>query len=313
MAAYVPSSSSDCSAEKLRLFDFDANLMHDELKPRLPEIISNAVDHGVSYFGVPGTTLKESKDIMELIGTGRYGSALLGACGVHPYSAGDEPLDTVEQIEELRKLITLPHCLSVGECGLDYSEGFPSSEVQLACFEEQIKLSIEYNKPLYLHVRDAHEDFMTLMNKYGYVSNENMSDNGDGSGSDSNSSSKVAAVHCFTGTIDELRQYTSLGFYIGLTGFILKFTGDELKVILDIIPNDKLLIETDAPYMGFAGCQMNFPEFKDKKRAKKTRFPNLPSALPLVLTRIAEVKGMSQHACAELTTNNALRFFQNKH
>ena len=196
---------------------------------------------------------------------------------------------------------------------MDYSEGFPSSEVQLACFEEQIKLSIEYNKPLYLHVRDAHEDFMTLMNKYGYVSNENISDNGDGSGSDSNSSSKVAAVHCFTGTTDELRQYTSLGFYIGLTGFILRLTGDELKVILDIIPNDKLLIETDAPYMGFAGCQMNFPEFKDKKRAKKTRFPNLPSALPLVLTRIAEVKGMSQHACAELTTNNALRFFQNKH
>ena len=146
------------------------------------------------------------------------------------------------------------------------------------------------------------------MTKYGYIDDYNENDN---SGVNS-TIRRVAAVHCFTGTVDELRQYVSLGFYIGLTGFISKLSEVELGIILDIIPNNKLLIETDAPYMGFAGCQMNFPEFKDKKRAKKTRFPNLPSALPFVLDKIANVKGMSKEKCAEVTTGNALRFFRNQ-
>ena len=149
---------------------------------------------------------------------------------------------------------------------------------------------------------------MMLMTKYGYMDNEN----DDGNGDINSSNCRIAAVHCFTGTVDELRQYVSLGFYIGLTGFIFKFSEEELKMILHIIPNNRLLIETDAPYMGFTGCQLNFPEFKDKKRAKKTRFPNLPSALPFVLGKIANAKDMTKEECAEMTTNNALRFFQNK-
>ena len=310
MSGYIRSSSCNGGANdgNLCLFDFDANLMHHDLKSRLSEVISNAQEHGVKYFGVPGTTLAESKDIMELIKSETYGSAILGTCGVHPYHAGEEPLNTLEQLEELRQLITLPQCLGVGECGLDYSEGFPSNEVQLKCFEEQIKLSVEFNKPLYLHVRNAHDDFMTLMTKYGFVNNEN-----EGANSDNSSiGGPVAAVHCFTGNNDELTQYVSLGFYIGLTGYVLKLSEEELKVIVDKIPNNKLLIETDAPYMGFAGCQTNFPEFKDKKKVKKTRFPNLPSALPFVLERIASVKNMSEEECAEITTRNALRFFENK-
>ena len=102
-------------------------------------------------------------------------------------------------------------------------------------------------------------------------------------------------------------MYNSL--LTGLTGFISKLPEEELKATLEIIPNDKLLVETDAPYMGFPGCQLNFPEYKDKKRAAKQRYPNLPSALPFVLANIAEVKGVSTHECAEMTTANALRFF----
>lgn len=277
----------------LDLFDFDANLLHKDLKPKLDEIILNANMYGVKRFGVPGTTIAESTEIIEMVKSQIYDNKIIATCGVHPYNSALEPLVEDKEIDALTRLIQLPECLAVGECGLDYSEGFPSKDFQLTAFETQLKLASTYKKPLYLHVREAHQDFKELLHKYSYNGSDNPT---------------AVAIHCFTGTLEELSIYVSLRFYIGLTGYIVNnYNLEQLKELLHLIPDDKLLIETDAPYMGFPGCLSNYE--KDKKKQKKQKYPNVPSSLPIILQMIAEAKSMSIEDCAELTTNNAMTFF----
>ena len=206
----------------LQLFDFDANLLHEDLYPRVVEVLENAKEHGVEYCGVPGTTLIDSRQILDFVQDNTSPVSLYATCGVHPYNAAENPLDNLEQIEELRRLINSSGCLGVGECGLDYSEGFPSRDIQLQCFEQQLILALETAKPLYLHVRAAHSDFMEMMAKYGY------------SAETASSLPTAAAVHCFTGTVDELREYVSCGYYIGLTGYVTKLSMETLKTILQV-------------------------------------------------------------------------------
>lgn len=287
-------SSAIAEMETHKLFDFDANLLHEDLKDRLDVIIQNANEHGVYYFGVPGTTLETSKESLHLSTSERYpSSTFVATCGVHPYNAESEPLISSTDQDELRKLVSLPHCLAVGECGLDYSESFPAKDFQIPCFENQIILAREFKKPLYLHVRAAHSDFISLLCKHGY---------------DGKNNAAALAVHCFTGSVAELEDYVALGCYIGLTGYVInKLNEDQLKEFLSHIPLNKLLIETDAPYMGFEGCLANFET--DKKKKKKQKYPNVPSALPFVLNAVSSALGLEESEVATITTRNAKEYF----
>ena len=190
--------------------------------PRIGEVLGNAREYGVEYFGVPGTTLTDSKQVLALVRETSPPACILAACGVHPYHAAEDPLDSPEQVELLRGLISDSACRAVGECGLDYSDGFPPREIQLRCFQQQLALALEIKKPLYLHVREAHEDFMGMMAKHGYSQDT------------SSSLPTAAAVHCFTGTLEELEDYVSCGYFIGLTGHIAKFSHDMLKSFLQV-------------------------------------------------------------------------------
>eukprot|EP01034_Spumella_vulgaris_P025600 gene25600-32072_t len=124
-----------------------------------------------------------------------------------------------------------------------------------------------------------------------------------------NDSPVPCVVHCFTGSVEELKQYLSFGFYIGLTGYIINsLTHDQLSEMLQLITLDRLVIETDAPYMGFKGCRMG-DSLCDKKK-KNQKYPNVPTALILIAQHIATVSGWSLEEIAEKTTDNALRFFR---
>ena len=156
-------------------------------------------------------------------------------------------------------------------------------------YRMQLELCLEVKKPLFLHVRDAHADFMEILAEYGFSAGKPLPVDG--------------LVHCFTGTNEELRQYVALGFYIGLTGSIMNKSTEELRELLELIPRNRLVVETDAPYMGFAGCRAL------EKNKKTRKYPNVPSALPKIVSRIAETLCVAHDEVAELTTQNALKFF----
>lgn len=159
--------------------------------------------------------------------------------GIHPYSVPS--VDELESsIAELNELIeSSPHCRAVGECGLDFSEGFPPAERQLAFFEAQVGLALKHKKPLFLHERQASTNFISILQRHGL---------------DQRLGQLVCpvVVHCFTGSVSELKEYIEMGFSIGITGYIFR-DGDEgvaaLRKALEqgVAPLDKIMIETDAP------------------------------------------------------------------
>jgi TatD DNase family protein len=268
----------------LGMCDFDCNILHADLRAEKERYIAAAVEAGVQWFVCPGSQLRDSRDLLELAATD---SRFLATAGVHPYNAETEPLsDTSLQL--LDEMVSAAYCRAVGECGLDYSAGFPDKEKQIPWFRAQIELALRLKKPLYLHSRAAQEDFVSTLNSLGF-------------GSSPGSSPPVAGcVHCFTGTTEELLVYLNMGFYIGLTGFVVTMDKAVLAQWLDMITLDKLVIETDAPYMGFKGARKSEPKGKDKK------YPNVPAALPLVLDAVCEASGWPRQQVIERTTRNAL-------
>ncbi len=174
--------------------------------------------------------------------------------------------------------------VAVGECGLDLSDGFPDISYQLPWFKQQLEMACALQKPLFLHERAAHELFISEIQKHDNL--------------------PPAVVHCFTGTSDELDTYLKMGFYIGVTGYICKQKhGQHLRSILPRIPLDRLLIETDAPYMGFPKCR------KGHSNPKK-QYPNVPTSLAMVVETIAKCLQLPMAQVANKTTLNARRFLR---
>jgi TatD DNase family protein len=177
----------------------------------------------------------------------------------------------------------------------------------------QISLAIEYKKPLYLHIRNAYQCFAKLLKEEtvgGLMNNYNNNacatfQSGQQTLIDylKKESGHNIVVHCFTGTLIELEYYVNLGCYIGLTGHIFSLPLETVQQMLQMIPLCRLVIETDAPYMGFKGCR----DSEDK--AKSRKYPNVPAALPKIATFIAEILNVSYEVVCLETTKNALSFF----
>ena len=273
------------------LVDFDANLLHEALRNDMDEHISVAADKGVECFVVPGSNLLDSQEALDL-GKSR-GEVIIATAGVHPYHVDDESsIFTDANQELLRSLCALETCRAVGETGLDYSDGFPDKEKQIPWFRAQVALALENKMPLFLHVRNAKNDFLAIMTELGFPKE--------------GPSPVNACVHCFTGDTEELKKYVNMGFYIGLTGYIFSMKEDStrsLKEWLDIIPQDRLVIETDSPYLGWPGCRGT------EKKKKKSKFPNVPASLSAICEEISSVSGRTYSEIASSTSENALRFF----
>ncbi len=197
--------------------------------------------------------------------------------GVHPHHAVE--LDSA-QLQAFNELARRPEVVAVGECGLDYFRNFSPHEAQLEAFEAQLQLAAQVRKPVFLHQRDAHEDFMRVMGKH-------------------RAQLTGGVAHCFTAGLDEARAYLDLDLYIGITGWICdERRGHHLREVVRHIPADRLLIETDAPYL--------LPrDLQPKPHSRR----NEPMYLPHVLAAIAEARGERYEALAEITTSNALRLF----
>ena len=257
------------------LVDIGANLTHDSFDDDRDQVIDRAADAGVKRIVVTGTNGESSQDAVALART-RPGQ-LYATAGLHPHHASNYSQATGET---LAKLTEDDAVVAVGECGLDYFRNFSTPADQRSAFELQLELALRSGLPVFLHQRDAHDDFVAVLKP----TMDNI---------------KAGVAHCFTGDRDALQEYLSMGLYIGVTGWICdERRGGALKEMIADIPLDRLMIETDAPYL--------LPRTLDPK--PKTR-RNEPAYLTEVLGVIAEAMQESETTVAQATTANAERFF----
>ena len=257
------------------LIDIGANLTHDNFADDFDEIMQRANDAGVSRMVVTGSSDQGNIDAAELADT--HPGRLYATAGVHPHHAADY---TDASDELIRSLLLRDSVVAVGECGLDYFRNYSPREAQLEAFRSQLDIAADTGFPVFLHQRDAHEDFVaTLEPALAKISR--------------------AVAHCFTGDDDSMREYLAMGLWIGITGWICdERRGAHLQSIVAKIPDDKLLIETDAPYL--------LPRTLSPKPKSRR---NEPAYLPEVLRVVAAARGQTEQHVAEITTANAIEFF----
>lgn len=257
------------------LIDIGANLTHDSFSDDFDEVLQRAATAGVSRMVVTGSSDQGNIDAAELASS--FPGRLYATAGVHPHHAADY---TDASGELIRSLALRESVVAVGECGLDYYRNYSPRAAQIEAFRSQLDIAADTRLPVFLHQRDAHDDFVEILGP---------------------ALSKVsrAVAHCFTGERESLREYLAMGLWIGITGWICdERRGAHLQEIVAEIPDDRLLIETDAPYL--------LPR-SIAPRPKSRR--NEPAYLCEVLRVVANARGQPEEHVAAITTANALEFF----
>lgn len=259
----------------MNLIDIGANLAHDSFDDDRDAVIQRAHDAGVDRMIVTGSSDDSNRRAAELVDANP--GVLFSTAGVHPHHAADYTEDSDMLIRDLAMRDTV---VAIGETGLDYFRNFSPREEQLRAFRAQLDIAVDTGKPVFLHQRDAHDDFVEVLEPVLPQLSR-------------------AVAHCFTGEHESLREYLGMGLFIGITGWICdERRGKHLYDIADVVPDDRLMIETDAPYL--------LPRTLRPK--PKTR-RNEPAWLPEVLRTLAEARGQSVEHVAKITTGNAERFF----
>ena len=237
--------------------------------------MERALCAGVAIMIVTGSSVDESQQCITF--AERYPEYLYATCGVHPHLAKDWQLDTIHR---LRSMAAHPKIVAIGETGLDYHRNYSPAEKQRYAFEQQVELACELKMPLFLHQREAHDDLLKVLSHY----RKDIED---------------AVVHCFTGTETELAAYLELDLHVGITGWICdERRGQHLHALVKDIPVDRLMIETDAPYLLPRDLQ---PQPKGRR--------NEPAYLPHILGTIARHKGIAAATLAQATTHNSIQFY----
>lgn len=256
------------------LIDIGANLMHESFDKDREEVLLSAKKEGVSAVIITGSCEKDSMSAQKYAEFSAKG-ACFSTAGVHPHNAkhcNKETLAVLESLAEREEVI------AIGECGLDFNRNFSPKEAQIYWFERQIELACGLNLPLFLHERDAFGDFLAILKRYsGRIPN--------------------AVVHCFTGDEKALGEYLDLGCYIGVTGWICdERRGEHLLSLVKKIPKDRLMLETDAPYL--------FPRALSARSSR-----NEPKNLAFIARFIAGILEKSFEVLAEETFENTKTFF----
>ncbi|HEY4183374.1 MAG TPA: TatD family hydrolase [Kofleriaceae bacterium] len=261
------------------LVDIGINLTHRSFDRDRDEVAARGEAVGVTTLVITGTSVRESQAARELARTrpGRWFST----AGVHPHAAKDCDAGT---IDTLRALAALPEVVAIGECGLDFNRNFSPRDEQERWFEAQLELAVELKMPVFLHERDAAEQMLATLERY-------------------RPRLVGGVVHCFTGTREIVEKYLALDLHIGVTGWICdERRGADLVKAAGAIPLDRLMIETDGPYLMPRKHLPPLPAGHDGRR-------NEPLFLPAVVTGIAKATGRDATEIATETTKTARQFF----
>lgn len=257
-------------------FDIGVNLTSRQFSSDRDAVIQRGIEAGVTRMVVTGTDLSASREALELAHS--WPENLWSTAGIHPHDASKFES---AHVSELRQLCSADAVVAVGECGLDHNRDYSPRDAQAICFDAQLSLAAELEMPVFMHQRDAHDDFMNILTPYL----ERL---------------PRGVVHCFTGSHSEMRSYLDHGLYLGITGWICdERRGAGLRELVREIPLERLLVETDAPYL--------IP--RDLRPKPKTR-RNEPRHLPHIVSVIAECMGIPAQEVATHSTRNALEFFQ---
>lgn len=257
------------------LVDIGANLAHDSFDRDRAAVLQRASDAGVCKIIITGSSDDSNLLAAEL--AEKSPGTLFSTAGVHPHYASQYS-DRSDAL--IRSIIEKDVVVAIGECGLDYFRNLSPRDAQLDAFERQLNIAKDTGLPVFLHQRDAHDDFVRVLTS-------------------ALPDLSRAVAHCFTGEGDSLREFVDMGLYIGITGWICdERRGKHLHDIVATVPDDKLLLETDAPYL-----------LPRTIRPKPQTRRNEPMYLPEVLRVVAEARGQSEEHVARITTENALSFF----
>lgn len=243
------------------LVDIGLNLANHAFKSDWQEVIARAEAAGVEKFVLTGTSLSITATSLELATALGEGKARFTA-GVHPHHSS-ELAGNATALGDLRGLALHPLCAAVGETGLDYARDLAPRDVQKSAFEAQIALACDIGKPLFIHEREAAEDLLRTLDKFRHHLPR-------------------CVVHCFTGTAAQAEAYLERGFYLGVTGGIGQSKRNAaLLEAIKRIPANRLMLETDAPYL-------TPPGYRPPVRGR-----NEPAAMAEIARLVAEARGES--------------------
>ena len=255
-----------------RWFDIGVNLADKRLSE--PHIIHDAFDANVKFLAATGTDIDESHKAADIAAC--HPGFVFSTAGVHPHYAKDVADD---YLQSLRTLAQRAEVIAIGECGLDFNRNFSPADTQLRVFEQQLELAVELQLPVFLHERDAFEQQIALLSKY-------------------RDKLVGGVVHCFTGDEKQIKGYLELDLYIGITGWVCDpKRGEDLREAVKHLPLERLLLETDAPYL--------FP--KSLKTKSRT---NVPANLPHIAEHVAGIMGVELQVLQSQVLKNSFSLFQ---
>ncbi len=249
------------------IFDSHAHYDDERFADDRKELLNKLFDNGVAGIVNCGSDLKSSITSLNLASQFRN---MYAAVGVHPHEAENVGKNDLLLLSDM---LNDKKCVAVGEIGLDYHYDFSPRDIQKSIFEKQLQLATEKNMPVIIHDREAHEDTMTLLKKYR----------------------PKGVVHCFSGSAEMAKEVIALGMYIGLGGAVTFKNAKKPVSVAAVVPDDKLLIETDCPYMA------PVPHRGER---------NDSSLIPYIAQVIAEVRNTTAQEVLDITNNNAKNLFK---
>ncbi|GEK52532.1 TatD family hydrolase [Vreelandella venusta] len=257
------------------LVDIGANLTHESFQRDLADVIARAKAANVATLIVTGTDIEHAEQAVELA---KQTPGIYATAGVHPHDASGWSSDVARQLKTLHQK---PEVVAVGECGLDFNRNFSTPHEQELAFEAQLALAAESGLPLFLHERDAGQRMREMLHSW----RDDISQ---------------AVIHCFTADRDTLHGYLDLDLHIGLTGWICdERRGHHLRSIVKDIPLDRLMVETDCPYL----LPRNLPAKLKGRRHE-------PALLPWIVREIAQWHDVTETELGNATTRTAQHFFR---
>ena len=262
------------------LIDIGVNLSNNRFKDDLVETLERSLNANVSQLVLTGTSIEESKQVVKLCEQfeQQFPKMLTATVGVHPHHANEYNNQSTAELSALAKH---KNVVAIGETGLDFNRNFSTKPDQISAFESQLELAAKTQLPLFMHERDAAKQQLEILREY-------------------RDHFTRGVIHCFTGDRDSLFSYLDLDLHIGITGWICdEKRGKELKNLVSNIPLNRLMIETDAPYL----LPKNIPEKPKNKR-------NEPAYLYYVLKEVANNREETIHQIASQTRATAKKFFK---
>ena len=268
-----PKGCGKFGLKTMELIDTHCHLTFEQLAWEIDEVIERSIAAGVTGWITVGTDSRQNRKAVEL--AERF-EGMYAAVGIHPHEAKDF---TAETIAELKEIAASEKVVALGETGLDFHYSFSNQSDQRRAFEAQLRIARELNLPVIIHCREAFADVMDILDQFIRLEG----------------GLRAVVFHCFSGTAEQARMVLDYGFFISLTGVVTFKNADEIRRAAEIVPTDRLMLETDCPYMS--------PEPMRKQKI------NEPALMIHTARHLADLKGMDPTDFAEAVTATSKGFF----